>query len=119
MMARMPTHRHKRILGHARDYIARLGTRQEAQARIREGDQPRAEERLEHVGRLDVDFLVDNVALMAIHTASGPRDLGSALAELVGAEKEDGYWPSMCLDVRLTIEVLKSPLSVADLFSDD
>lgn len=119
MMARVPTHRHKRILGHTRDYIARLGTRHEAQQRIRERDTLQAEERLEHTGRLDVDFLVDNASLIVIYTDAGPRDLGQALAELVGAEKEDGYWPAMSIDVRMTIEVLKPSPSVADLFTGD
>jgi hypothetical protein len=35
-----------------------------------------------------------------------PVDLGSMLAAMIGAEREDGYWPDMDLRVRLTIEVL-------------
>jgi hypothetical protein len=116
MMTRVPTQRRKRILGHTRDYIARLGTRQEIQSGVRDADKPK--ERLEHTGRLDVDFLADNAALVTIYTAAGPRDLGQVLAELVGLEKEEGYWPAMTLDVRLTLEVLKPPPSVADQFLD-
>lgn len=114
-MPRLSVHRHRRILGHTRDYIARLGTRQEMQARLRDRDKPKVQERLDYTGRLHVDFLADNAALLTICPDTGARDLGTALAELVGAEKEEGSWPAMTLDVRLTVEVLESSPTVADL----
>lgn len=119
MMARVSTHRRKRILGHTRDYIARLGSRQEAMQQVRERRVEQVEEVVEYRGRLDVDFLVDNASMFTIQAPAGQRDLGDYLAELVGAEREGGYWPDMRLDVRMTIEVLNPPSFVADQLLGD
>lgn len=110
----MPTHRHKRVLGHARDYIARLGTRQEAQARISEGNRRVVEHQIDFVGQLDVEFLAPNASMLTADSV----DLGAMIAVAVGAEIEDGAWPDMKLDVHLRVEVLKPSPSVADQFLD-
>lgn len=113
-MPHMFSHRRTRILGHTRDYIARLGSRQEALQRIRERDLRQVEDRMTFEGRLAVDFLASNASMLT----AGEVDLGSMLAAVVGAEREGDAWPDMVLDVRLTVEVLKSPPAVADTFLD-
>jgi hypothetical protein len=118
MMARVYTPRNRRLLDRTRDYIARLGSRQEAMHRVYERDLRDVEERMVLEGRLAVDFLAPRASMLTITESDGSFDVGARIAEAVGAELEGDAWPDMRLDVRMIILVFKSPPSVADTFLD-